>query len=121
MLALGLVPIFVLSLFFLFSRGLRLQKQADDLTRASETARLQLEAIRQFPYGRLPAAGVFDGRLGTPRNGDGFPPAPYPSFDQDGRTYTVRVEVAPGAARGVRVDVFWSGNHSTMLETLLNP
>lgn len=121
MLALGLVPIFVLSLFFLFSRGLRLQKQADDLTRASETARLQLEAIRQFPFGQLPISGVFDGRLNTPRDAQGFPPAPYPSFEQDGRAYTVRVEVAAGASRGVRVDVFWSGNHSTMLETLIRP
>lgn len=121
-LALGLLPVLVLSLFFLFTRGLKLQRQADDLTRASEVGRRMLEATRTFPYANIPVNTSFDGRNGQPRDANGFPPVPYPAYSLDQQTYRLRVETADdGGARAIKVEVFWPGNHRLVLETRLLP
>ena len=120
-LALGLVPILALSLFFLFSRSLRLRRQADDVTRGTEVARLEMEAIRRLQFNQIPAAITCDGALATPPSG-GFPPAPYPQLLQDGQLYTLRVDTASeNGCRAVRVQVSWPGAHSLFVETLINP
>lgn len=121
-LALGLLPVLVLSLFFLFGRVLRLQAQSDDLGRAGEGARSLMEEIRALPYARLPATASFDGAAHQPANAQGFPPAPYPSQEIDGRLYAYRVRVDPdGNGRAVRVEAVWPPNHKVVLETRLAP
>lgn len=120
-LALGLIPILALSLFFLFSRSLRLRRQADDVTRGTELARLELESIRRLPVSQIPAASSFDGGAGTPPSA-GFPPPPYPKVQQDRQDYTLRVDTASEhGCRAVRVQVSWPGSHNLSLETLINP
>jgi Tfp pilus assembly protein PilV len=117
--ALGLIPVLVLSLFFLFSRSLRLQRQADDVTRASELARRELEALRVLDYARIPVPVQFSGQAA---NTDGFPPPPYPRTTLDGQVYEVRVDTAAeNGGKAVRVQVSWPGEHRVSLETRLVP
>ena len=119
--ALGLVPVLILSLFFLFGRSFELQRQADDLTRAGEVGRQFLEELRMLNLAQIPSSATFDGRVPQAASG-GFPPAPYPCAQLDGRDYylVVATRLADGA-RAVRVAIYWDATHSLVLENRYAP
>jgi type II secretory pathway pseudopilin PulG len=121
MLALGILAAAVLGLVLLFGSGLQLQRQSADVTRATEVGRTFLETLRSQGGKAMPTAHArFDGRINQVSDpSTGFPPAPYPSLDVDGRTYRLVVELAVHSAsrKSVKVEVYWDQNSRVVLET----
>lgn len=115
-----ILSVAVLSLAFLFLRGLQLQQKSSRILQASQLSQQLLERIRQATQPTA-ATYLFDGRLPTPDSG-GFPPAPYPACRLDARDYTflVRSQPHPDGPRRLTVQVFFDQQQLTF-ETLVDP
>lgn len=123
MLALAILMVALLALATLFGASLRLQEGSDTVVQASEVGRDLMEAIKENGHAGAPAGtAVFDGRTNDPPDAGGFPPAPYPTAVVDGRSYPVRVTVAPQGSqlKSVEVEVFWEGGRLTF-QSYLHP
>jgi hypothetical protein len=119
--SLGLVTLAILSLMLLFGHGLKMNSQAEELTRSSELGRHLLEAIRaEGGYTSIIPDTVYDGRLENPTDPvAGFPPSPYPRTTLEGREYRIVVRTATESARvrAVAVEVWWDDDSRVVLET----
>ena len=114
-----LLAIAVLALLLLFGRGLKLNSQAEELTRAAEVGRELLEELRvRGGYAKVVPGATFDGRAGDAQI-DGFPPEPYPTVEIENRTYQIVVKTAQETprVRAVLVEVWWDNDSKTTLET----
>ncbi|MEW6282797.1 MAG: hypothetical protein AB1758_29570, partial [Candidatus Eremiobacterota bacterium] len=120
MVAVAVTAFALLTMIGVFIGGLRLVRQSQSVTVATEGAREVLEAIKDQGYSALPTGdAVFDSRQGdAPVNG--FPPAPYPDVAApDGRKYPTRVavqDIQPGL-KSVTVQVFWDPTRPATVET----
>lgn len=124
MLSVGLCAAVLILVVVVMGKGLRWLHQTRQATVAQTAARDLLERVKQSGRSALPGDGTYDGATPTSRSATSppFPPDPYPSFSEDGRQYTVRVDLStirPGL-RAVRVDVRWDGNHSVTYETFIH-
>ena len=123
--AIGIVALAILALVLLFSRGIVLMRQADDVGRATEVARRLMESIRQRGHPGVPAtASVFDGSLPDAVDPSlDFPPAPYPRVNHGGSEYVIKVFCEPEGdiLKYVRVEVWWDENSKVAVETSLHP
>lgn len=121
--ALAILAIAIISLVTLFMSGLRLMTRSSDLQRSNELARRQVEAILEMPA--LPPGTVsYDGRTNqAPDAATGFPPAPYPSMQVDGKSYAVLCALRPVNAnlRSLEVRVFYGPEQSVWVERYLGP
>ncbi|MBS2033974.1 hypothetical protein JST97_03250 [bacterium] len=120
LLAITLLTLSVLLLCNVLTTALKLSSQNRESTVAALSAQQILEQIRA---GVTPPTGAstFDGANPDPPTSQGFPPAPYPSQDLDGRIYTYRVETRPFAGKpglyDITLSVNWSGGHRAVLES----
>lgn len=121
--ALACLTVAALALVTLFGSGLKLLRQSSDLTRATEVARSVMENIKLGGYNATPRQSSYDGRIPDATDAGGFPPAPYPSIEVDGRTYTIVVRTLPKSAslKAVQVEVWWDRNSHVEVETALAP
>ena len=124
-LAIGILAVAILSLVLLFTSGIRLMTQSSNLTRATEVGREFMETTKSSGFSNLPAGPLaYDGRKNDPVDAaTGFPLAPYPVVNQDGRDYHLVVRISPesGTLKRVEVDVYWDGNSKMTLETYIHP
>lgn len=100
--------------------NMKLNRQGDDLSAATQLARAVLENTRSRTYANI-TVGTFDGTLSvpTPPNATtGFPPSPYPGTGKF-KMRVVSTDFAP-AARSVQVDVFWGARSNIRLFTLIH-
>ncbi len=115
----------ILALVLLFTRGLVLMRQSDDVSRATEVARRMMETIRQRGHQNVPGTiQAFDGNLPDPADPAlDFPPPPYPRVDHGGSQYFIKVFCEPEGEvlRYVRVEVWWDENSKVAVETSLHP
>ncbi len=122
-LALAIVAIAIIALVTLFISGLKLLGRSADVQRSSEIARETVEAIVDMGHAQAPsAASVFDGRNNDPQDANGFPPAPYPTANVEGRLYPITVSVEPlGSLKVVQVRVHYAAGGNLWLERYLHP
>lgn len=111
----------LLALMLLFGKGLQLNTQSEELTRASEIGREFLESVRaQGGYQAITPDSHFDGRAGDSADPTtGFPPSPYPLVTIENRTYHLVVSTAQQSPRlrAVRVEVWWDEDSRATMET----
>lgn len=122
LISVGLLAVVILTIVGVFIGGLKLMNNSKVRTGASNIARQVLEAIEdEGGFVALPdEESLFDGAVPTPAV-EGFPPAPYPVAQADGRDFTVVVETRNlGArARAVLVTVNWD-DRSLKLEKVFH-
>lgn len=125
-LAMGIIGIALLSLLLVFTNGMKMLSQTSQLNTATDLGREFLEQVR-FNGAALVTPGVFDGRVGTPRDpSTAFPPAPYnpngPVKRMGGDYDLVVTADATGMPAGViavKVEVYWNERGKVALETYL--
>lgn len=114
--ALGLFAVIALGIVAVVLSNLRLNRQGDKLTLATQMARTLLETTKSRTYANI-TVGTWDGT--TPANPTtGFPPAPYPGSG-DYRIQVVAADYSP-ATRSVQVDVSWGTQAKVRLYTLVH-
>jgi len=120
--AAGLLTAVLVLLVGVFAGGLQLMQRSEVHTAATTIGRSVLEDLEDrggftaVPHGPV----VFDGSNPDPKSGN-FPPDPYPVAVQDGREYTVTVEVRSPSSRlrSVLVSVSW-GSGKIRLEKVFH-
>jgi Tfp pilus assembly protein PilV len=114
--ALGLFAMIALGIVAVVLSNLRLNRQGDKMTLATQMARTLLETTKSRTYANI-TVGTYDGS--TPANPTtGFPPPPYPG-NAEFRMKVVAADYSP-AARSVQVDVSWGTPASVRLYTLVH-
>jgi len=124
MMALGILGIAILAIVSGFIGAIEMNARSIEMAVASQVGRDFLERAHELGYENVPEGNfTFDGALNAPQTAEGFPPAPYPKVEANGRTHTLLVNVTTkGATLKVVVVEVSCGKHGrAVFETYLYP
>ena len=119
LLALGLLSVGLLALIGVLTGGLHLMSKSEEITSATQVARSVIERIKDMEPAAVPENGTFGGS--NLANSSGFPPAPFPTTQSNGRTYDLTVtttRVGPHTV-SLEVTVTWEDGGKLTCETYL--
>lgn len=119
LLALLLLSVGVLALIGVFTGGLNLMSRSEEITSATQVGRNVMEQIKQMDPALIPDNADFDGTVAA--NASGFPPAPYPNIERQGRNFDLRVQTERKGPHSVSVlvTVSWQDGGPLKFETYI--
>ena len=124
MMAFGIVAVAILAIVSGFLGAIELNARSVDTAVASQVGRDFLERVNELGYDAVPDGNfTFTGANNDPRTAEGFPPAPYPKVEANGKEHVLQVRVTTkGATLKVVVVEITSGKHGkASFETYLYP
>lgn len=124
MMAFGIVAMAILAIVSGFIGAIELNARSVDTAVASQVGRDFLERVKELGYDKVPEGSfTFNGASNDPPTADGFPPAPYPKVQANGKEHVLQVRVSTkGATLKVVVVEVTSGKHGkASFETYLYP
>lgn len=122
--AFGIVAVAILAIVSGFLGAIELNARSVDMAVASQVGRDFLERMNELGYDSVPEGNfTFNGANGDPQTAEGFPPAPYPKVEANGKEHSLQVRVSTkGATLKVVVVEVTSGKHGrATFETYLYP
>lgn len=122
--AFGILAIAILAIVSGFLGAIELNARSVDTAVASQVGREFLERVHELGYDIVPEGNfTFVGANNDPQTADGFPPAPYPKVQANGKDHFLQVRVSTkGATLKVVVVEVTSGKHGrATFETYLYP
>lgn len=122
--ALGILAVAILAIVAAFLGALELNSRSLEMSVATQVGRDFLEQAKENGYDKVPEGTfTYQGANNDPPTADGFPPAPYPRVQANGRDYTLLVRVSTKGAtlKVVAVEVSWGKQGRVILETYLYP
>ena len=122
--ALGIVAMAILAIVSGFIGAIQLNARSVDTAVASQVGRDFLERVKELGYDKVPEGSyTFNGANNDPPTADGFPPAPYPRIQANGKDHVLQVRVTTKGAtlKVVVVEVSSGKQGRAVFETYLYP